>query len=182
MPGMRLLLLALASLLAATAAGPAGGGDGELVEIVGVVDERGALESGNGIWVRGAAEEPILVIGEAVPATMARGQRVRIHGVRGEDLTARGRDGILRRYEVLQATTLHAVPSTEGNGWVYWPLLMLLAAALLLTMRFGGRSAARPTPRREFEHAWTSLEPTDLPEDPAEALAVLAQRADEERT
>jgi hypothetical protein len=152
--------------------------------VVGVIDQVEAIESGRGVWLRQADGQPVLVVGEAVPEGLRHRQSVRVLGVPGSDLIGRGRDGLQRQYTVVEAIEVQLLPPGGPGTWVFWPLLAVLAAVaavVVVAARRGGHGVRERRGRGTTDQAWEALEPADLPEDPAEALAVLAQRADEEQ-
>ncbi len=182
---VRQLLLVLALLWLVpplNASGPNITSSGDTVEVLGVIDQIDALDPGWGVWVRQADAQPILVTVDSIPEGLSQRQRIRAIGFRGDDLVRQGRDGRQRAYPVLLASEIQQILPGEAGGWLFWPLLLLVAVVLILTGRFGGGSARRASEIDQSDQSWKSLEPTDLPKDPAEALAVLAQRANEETT
>ena len=115
------------------------------------------------------------------------GDRVRTKGIRGEDHVQVARDGRVHRYTLVLATGPPVpVSATAFPAWMFVVLPLLLAALLVLALTFGRRQVRTRPPRlsgrgRDLESGWSTLEPSDLPADPIDALAELSRRADEGR-
>ena len=104
------------------------------------------------------------------------------NALRGDAITGDrvARDGVSRSYRVLHAAPPIVVVQASGDvGWM--PLLLVglvvLMVPLTIVLSRRGRAARRPALDHD-DAAWTPLEPSDLPDDPADALAELARRAD----
>ena len=177
-------MVQLIVLLAAVSLPPIG----EPMSVEGRIEQIDQEQSGfRDIWIRAAGDQLVLVRGHEQVEECIVGDRVHAACTRGEDSVQIARDGRTRRYTFLQAEgPLLRMSSAPFPVWMLALLAGLLAVFLMLAIMFG-RRPIRPRPARvmgvenELEADWLAVEPSDLPADPADALAELARRADEEQ-
>jgi hypothetical protein len=121
----------------------------------------------------------------SAPPTPRRGTRVEVRGVRIGTLEAVSRDERTRRWPLFVGRPIVASPMSTGAAAIIAATLLAAGGWYVLRRRLAARhrrsirevlgSADRP-------HATAVEPPMDLPADPAEALDVLAARADDSET
>jgi hypothetical protein len=128
------------------------------------------LRLADGTTVVCAVEDPP----DPAPAT---GARVTLLGCPWGTLEATGRDGVRRSWPLHVSVFGGVVPAPSGGRW--WPLMMgtvlvLLVVWTVLVARI--RRSRRTTSRGGGGISPKEKGSTDLPDDPAEAMSVLAGR------
>ena len=93
------------------------------------------------------------------------------------------RDGVEHTYATIIASSIEPSAGPVGDVWVAVLLVPLVLAFLLVSALVGrqSRRKGRPGSQRpaSLESDLGALEPVHLPDDPAEALAVMAEEVRE---
>lgn len=104
------------------------------------------------------------------------GRRVRLEVRPAGTLEAEARDGEMRRWPLFVGRPLPAEPVSSAGAAVVAATLLAAGGWFLIRRRLASRSGGRGQPVIR-SHAGEPEPPMDLPEDPADALAVLAGRS-----
>ena len=175
----RSILWVWAVMLACPSMGVAKADSGESWAISGQVEQIDLMPEGSQVWVRPMGESPVLVVLQDGTSTPV-GSQIIVKGTRGDDQVREARDGRSRPYRLLYAEApLEVVKAGVTRDWLsllLMALVLMLVPFTILLSRRSGRKVYRSVELASDD--WAPLEPTDLPEDPVEALAELARRAD----
>ncbi len=176
-----MLILGLSLITSVQAAEP--------TQVRGVVAQIDVVHSGGThVWLRPELGDPVRVQWRMPDVLPEVGDEV-VFQVRWQDpVVDRARDGVVRTWPTAMGIGWQPVPrpGSERYADVMTGLLAILGVifvGVFLLSRSSGQGK-RGSARRRTEalpSGW-GVESTDLPADPAEALAELARRADEEHT
>ena len=173
----RAVPLLVISLATAVGAAP-------LYQLQGRVDQTDPLDhGGTHVWIRPADAPPVRVLLDSSLGVPQLGDHITVQVQWDDPVADRARDGVVRTWRAATGTgwrTVRAMAQTS-NVATLGALIVILAltfgAVLLLSRRHQRRT--RSMGSKPPKPDWP-MKPADLPEDPAEALAELARRADEE--